>query len=213
MPPAGPTTVPQTVDVAPADPGAGVAGTATVGAATEAGGEPGTAEPGWVGPPAEPAKGSSLIRKLAIPVVILVVVVGAVVFRDRLSGSSSDLVVGDCFDAPSSASAPATGVEVGDVQHHPCSEAHGFEVIAVLKHPAAKGDPYPGTEALFTYADTNCLPPFAAYVGIEFAESTLGAGSIVPQQKGWESGGRTITCYVGNADESPVTGSLKGAKR
>jgi hypothetical protein len=163
-PPAEPTTAPQTVDVAPADP------------------EPlrrhgrgwraGTAEPGWVGPTAEPAKGRSLIKKLAIPVVILVVVVGAVVFRDRLSGSSSDLVVGDCFDALSSASAPTSGVEVGDVQHHPCSEAHGFEVFAVLKHPGRKGRPYPGTETLFTYADTNCLPPFATYVGIEFAEST-----------------------------------------
>ena len=41
----------------------------------------------------------------------------------------------------------------------------------------------------------------------------LRAGSIVPQQKGWESGERTITCYVDGADEAPVTGSLKGSKK
>lgn len=157
--------------------------------------------------------GSSLIRKLAIPLIVLAIVVGAVVLRDRLSGSSSDLAVGDCFDAPGPVDTSATGADIGDVQHHPCTDAHGYEVFAVLKHPAANGDPYPGIDALFSYADTNCLPPFAVYVGMEYPQSTLRAGSVVPKQEGWDRGTRTITCYVGGADGGPVSGSLKDSKK
>ena len=164
--------------------------------------------------PGKARGGSDLVRKLAIPVIIvLVIVMGAVALRDRLSGSSSDLAVGDCFDAPSPADTAATGADIGDVQHHPCTEAHGYEVFAVLKHPAANGDPYPGIDALFSYADTNCLPPFAVYVGVEYPQSTLRAGSVVPKQEGWDRGARTITCYVGGADGGPVSGSLKGSKK
>ncbi len=174
-------------------------------------GEAGAA--GWTAPSAPASKTSSLLRRLAIPIVIFAVVVGGVVFRDRLSGSSGDLVVGDCFDAPSAANAPTAGVEVGDVQHHPCSEAHLYETFAVLKHPAEKSVAYPGTEALFAYAETNCLPPFEAYVGLAYDASALAAGSIVPQEAGWKDGQRSITCYVGSADETAVTGSLKGSKK
>ena len=163
--------------------------------------------------PTAAKSGPSLVRRLAIPLVVLVVVIGGVVFRDRLGGNSSDLVAGDCFDAPSAANAPAAGVEIGDVQHHPCSEAHKYEVFVVLQHPADKNAPYPGADALFSYAETNCLPPFAAYIGVAYGQSTLQAGSIVPQEDGWKSGERKITCYVGNSDDSTLTGSLKGAAR
>ncbi len=212
-----PTEVAETSDGTP--PMGGVPAAAAVptteGATATEGATPADEPSAWAQPAPEASQGGvgSLAKKLAIPVVILVVVVGAVVFRDRLSGSSSELVVGDCFDAPSSANAPASGTEIDDVQHHPCGEAHGYEVFAVLKHPAAKGDPYPGTETLFSYAATNCLSPFATYVGVEFEQSSLGAGSIVPQQKGWESGDRAITCYVNGPGEAPVTGSLKGSKK
>ena len=81
----------------------------------------------------------------------------------------------------------------------------------MLKHPAEKGAPYPGVEVLFAYAETNCLPPFEAYVGLAYDASSLTAGSIVPKEDGWKNGQRSITCYVGSADETPVTGSLKGS--
>ena len=168
---------------------------------------------GWTAPDA-PARGkSSLLRRLAIPIVIFAVVVGGVVFRDRLSGNSADLVVGDCFDAPSAANAPAEGAEVADVQHHPCTEGHLYETFAVLKHPAEKGAPYPGIEVLFAYAETNCLPPFEAYIGLAYDASSLTAGSIVPKEDGWKDGQRSITCYVGSGDDTPMTASLKGSHR
>jgi hypothetical protein len=188
------------VDAGPAAASAGVL-TAEVGAS------------GSTAPSAPASKTSSLLRRLAIPIVIFAVVVGGVVFRDRLSGSSGDLVVGDCFDAPSAASASASGVEVGAVQHHPCSEAHLYETFAVLKHPAEKGAPYPGIQVLFAYAETNCLPPFEAYVGLAYDASSLSGGSIVPKEDGWKDGQRSITCYLGSGDETPVTGSLKGSRK
>ena len=63
------------------------------------------------------------------------IVIGGLVLRDRLSGSASDLKIGDCFDVP------ATETDIKDVQHHPCTEAHTGEVFAVVTHPAPKGTP------------------------------------------------------------------------
>lgn len=197
-----------------------------------ASGAPGTAPPadqaqweqtsGWVPPegqaPAEPPIGAvgagrrRLIRRLAIPLIILVVVVGGVIFRDRLTGNASALAVGDCFDAPNGAARDEIG-EINDVQHHPCPEQHQFETFAVLKHPAAKSETYPGSQALFSWAEANCTAVFETYVGIPFQQSALGAVSIVPDEARWKDGGRTVVCYLGKPDGSPVTGSLKGTKQ
>ena len=57
--------------------------------------------------------------------IIAIIIVGGFVLRDRLSSSAGDLKVGDCFDEP------ATGGEISDVQHHPCTEAHTAEVVFI----------------------------------------------------------------------------------
>ena len=173
---------------------------------------------GWAPPSTTPpSRGSVLARRVAVVAVIGLIVVGvvaSVMFRDRLSGSSNDLAVGDCFDAPSMATTTASsGVGIEDVQHHPCSEPHVYETFVVLRHPAADSDPYPGVDVLFDYAETNCMPPFATYVGIDYQESVLAVGYLVPKDPGWKTGDRTISCFVGNPDDSPITGSLKGAQR
>ena len=177
-----------------------------------------TAVSGWAPPStAPPSRGSVLARKIVVVAVIGLIgvgVVASVMFRDRLSGSSNDLAVGDCFDAPSTANTTASsGVEIEDVQHHPCSEPHVYETFAVFRHPAAADDPYPGVDVLFDYAETNCLPPFATYVGIDYQKSVLAVSYIVPKDVGWNSGQRTISCFAGNPDDSPITGSLKDAQR
>jgi hypothetical protein len=177
-----------------------------------------TAVSGWAPPSTTPpSRGSVLARRVAIVAVIGLIVVGvvaSVMFRDRLSGSSTDLAIGDCFDAPSTANTTASsGVEIEDVQHHPCSEPHVYETFAVFRHPAPDGDPYPGVDVLFDYAETNCLPPFATYVGIDYQDSVLAVSYIVPKDVGWNGGQRTISCFAGNPDDSPITGSLKGAQR
>jgi hypothetical protein len=211
-----PNAGPSSMAPAPGIPDATTGPPDTVAGWAPAGGTSGVE--GWQGPQTTPAsRGTRLVGRLLVVVVlglIVVGIVGGVVFRDRISSSTSDLAVGDCFDAPSMALASGSpGGEIEDVQHHPCSEPHVYETFAVFRHPAVNGDPYPGSETLFSYAETNCLPPFATYVGVDFQESVLSVGYIVPQEAGWLSGERTISCFLGSSDDSPVTGSLKGANR
>ena len=209
----GPTVAPDASAPTPAETAATGIGSLAAGPAMDGAPVPAAPAEGWIAPSAPTKSGRGRLVWIVIGLIVLAGAIGGVVFRDRISGSSGDLVVGDCFDAPSAANAPTSGVEVGDVQHHPCSEAHLYETFAVLKHPAEKGAPYPGIEVLFAYAETNCLPPFEAYVGLAYDASSLSAGSIVPKEDGWTNGQRSITCYVGTADETPVTGSLKGSRK
>ena len=89
-------------------------------------------------------------RYLLLGAIVVIVLVVAFVFRDRLSGNAGDLAVGDCFDAPT-----LDGQTVSDVQHHPCTEPHTGEVFAVVTNPAADaaypeqpaGSPSPATRA------------------------------------------------------------------
>ncbi|HEY7970691.1 MAG TPA: hypothetical protein VID95_11905, partial [Candidatus Limnocylindrales bacterium] len=59
--------------------------------------------------------------------IIVLIVAGGFLLRDRLSSNAGDLKVGDCFDDP------AGQTEIKDVQHHPCSEGHTAEVVFLGK--------------------------------------------------------------------------------
>ncbi|HXR27097.1 MAG TPA: septum formation family protein [Candidatus Baltobacteraceae bacterium] len=164
-------------------------------------------------PPMPPARASSPLRRfrgLAIVVAIaLVVVVVGVVFRDRITGNAGDLQVGDCFDLPADAAASAA---VGDVQHHPCTEAHGGEVFAVLTFPADPGATYPASDAFDAFAADQCSSSFQTYTGIAFdAATTLDAGYFFPLDTGWASGDRTVICYLVDAGGQPLTRSMRSA--
>jgi hypothetical protein len=142
-------------------------------------------------------------------VVLFVVVVGAgvAVFRDQLSASAGDLRVGDCFDLPADATASSS---VGDVQHHPCTQAHGGEVFAVLTYPATASDTYPPTDAFDTFAADRCAASFQAYTGVAFDNATaLDAGYFFPLDTGWAKGDRTVICYLVDAAGKPLTSSMK----
>ena len=144
---------------------------------------------------------------IAIVAIIAVIAVVGVAFRDRFGSNASELVVGDCFDLP------GTGLTVENVQHHPCTEAHTAEVFAVFKHPAAKGDAYPGTVTLRSYGADGCVAPFASYVGISKDETALDIGWFRPTEEGWKVGDRAFTCYLTNGDQSAMTQSMKGSKQ
>lgn len=148
---------------------------------------------------------SVFVRRFGVIIVIAIVVIGVIVFRDRLTGNASDLVVGDCFDAPS------TIGTVQDVQHHPCTEAHTGEVFAVVKNPAGGSDPYPSDDAMRTYAGDACAAPFLTYVGLAMDQSSYDIRYFSPTSEGWGKGDRSVTCYV-NTDP-PVTTTIKGSKK
>jgi hypothetical protein len=179
---------------------------------------PGPAVPaptGGMAPPLPPAppRATSPLRRfrglfIIVAIVVVVAVVG-VVFRDRITGNAGSLQVGDCFDLPA---ATATDATVGDVQHHPCTEAHGGEVYAVLTYPSAATDTYPPTDAFVAFGDPHCASSFQAYTGVTLdASTTLNAGYFFPIDTGWASGDRTVICYLVDAGGAPLTRSMKSA--
>lgn len=145
------------------------------------------------------------MASLAVRVLIVaVIVIGGIIFRDRLTGNASDLKAGDCFDTK-------TATEVKDVQHHPCTEAHTAEVVLVANHPAAKGAPYPADSEVDAWADGTCVPAILGYVGPTADLSALNYGIFYPKDDDWTDGDRQMICYLMRLDLGPMTQSLKAA--
>lgn len=144
------------------------------------------------------------MRNIIIRVAIIgAVIVGGLIFRDRLSGNAGELAVGDCFDVPTA------DTNISDVQHHPCTEAHTGEVFFVGAHTAAKGTPFT-TSLLETYVGSACIPAFMSYIGS--GDSTpLEIGAFYPLVKDWDDGDREVTCYLYQIDGSTMTKTLKAA--
>jgi hypothetical protein len=135
--------------------------------------------------------------------IIAVIAIGALVFRDRLSGNAGDLKVGDCFDEP------VGQQEVGDVQHHPCNESHTAEVVYV-GNMTGDDATYPTDAGFDAFIETSCLPVWEAYTGKTYAtDEILALGYFVPTAKGWGDGDRGITCYVSRGDGAAMTTSLR----
>jgi hypothetical protein len=117
------------------------------------------------------------------------------------------LKAGDCIDTPE-------GSEVRRLTVQACENTHDAEVFAVVIHPAAPGDAFPGATALLEYAAGVCLgQPFTDYVGIPRGQSGLTEFEIVPESEAWHEGRRGLVCAVDNADRSPLTASIKGSGR
>jgi putative regulator of septum formation len=129
---------------------------------------------------------------------------GFALFRDYLPNDAGDLKVGDCFDRPSEMD------HVTDVQHHPCAEAHGAEVVAIVTHPAATGASYPADAAFSAIAVKGCIPAFRAYTGRSLdAALELDVGIFYPTADGWTHGDRHVICYLYRTDKVLFKGSQK----
>ena len=138
--------------------------------------------------------------------IIAVIVVGGLVFRDRISGNAGELQVGDCFDEPTSA-----GIEVKDVQHHPCNEAHTAEVFFVGNHPAAAGTAVLTEDEYVSFLMSTCLPAFNDYTGTDvIAGGLYDFSAFYPVDSDWQSGDREFTCYAVLLNGGQMTASIKG---
>ena len=137
--------------------------------------------------------------------IIAVIVIGGLIFRDRLSGGANELKVGDCFDEPAAAKT------VKDVQHHPCTESHTSEAVFVGDVPGQNAT-YPGEAAFDDFALANCKPAFQTYTGTAIdAQEVLTMGYFFPVAEGWSKGDHQLTCYIIRVDGTPVTSSFKKA--
>ena len=147
------------------------------------------------------------MRSIALRVGIIAAIAGgAWVFRDFLPSNAGSLAVGDCFDPP-------TGVStVEDVQHHPCAEAHGGEVILVVDYEPAT-DVYPSDDEFFAFMDTRCISAFNDYTGLEYTTADhLDYAAYTPTSDGWSEGDRKVICYAVNVDGSQFTQSIRKAQ-
>ena len=136
---------------------------------------------------------------------VVVIGIGALIFRNFLPGNAGDLKVGDCFDVPQ-------GNEVGDVQHHPCTDPHDGEVILVADYTGS--DTYPTVDQFDTWVGGKCVDAaFPAYVGDAFtAREDINLGYFYPKEDGWtKDKDRKMVCYVSPAAGGKVSVSYAKA--
>lgn len=159
-------------------------------------------EPPSGGPPSSPAAAKSGRLRPVIIIGVIVAFLAIVLFVVRNNVAADDLKVGDCFNSPN-------GTTVKTVEKHPCTESHNAEVIFVGQY--TDGSTYPISLSLDRFIESACAPAFESYVGrVVDSEPALSIGYFHPTRDGWDGGDRTITCYVAQPDESPMTKSLKG---
>ena len=133
---------------------------------------------------------------------VIVAFIAIVLFVVRNNVAADDLKVGDCFNIPD-------GTTIQTVERQPCTESHNAEVIFVGDY--TEGTTYPISLTLDRFIESACVPAFETYLGRSFdSDPELSIGYFYPSRDGWDNGDRTITCYVAQPDESPMTESFKG---
>lgn len=128
---------------------------------------------------------------------------------DESGGSTLfELEAGQCFD--SSATAVGRTVAIDDVTTVPCAGAHDGEVYAVVTHPAAGDDPYPGDDSVADFASAECLEQFPAYTGSGYDDSDLEVATVRPDADSWAGrDDREVACVLYRRGV-PLTGSRRG---
>ena len=158
-------------------------------------------EPTPPGAPVDPAAAKSAKLRPVIIIGVIVAFLAIVLFAVRNNVAADDLKVGDCFNIPN-------GTTVKTVDKHPCNESHNAEVIFIGEY--TDGSTYPISLSLNRFVKSSCAPAFETYVGRAIdSDPELSVGYFSPTREGWDRGDRTITCYVAQPDESPMTKSLK----
>jgi ribosomal protein L40E len=168
----------------------------------------------WAASAASPAptQGRRFPWRWVIYGVIVLVVVGAGYFFAARRGDNGevtdagdlsvfDLQVGDCFDVGTDQT------EVETVRAIPCDEPHTYELFWTDEYPS---DVQPSEDESLAWLEDNCLPEFEEYVGLSYQESIYYMGSLSPTDDGWSSGDRGFSCYLYNASETPMSGSVEG---
>jgi hypothetical protein len=148
------------------------------------------------------------MRSIALRLGIIGLIAGgAFVLRPFLSGNAGNLAVGDCFDPPA-----VSGETVEDVQHHPCTDAHGGEVIFVGEYEPAS-ETYPSDDEFVTFVGNQCVSAFNSYTGLDYLQATdLDFHVFTPTREGWGNGDRTMICYAVRVDGTTFNQSIKAAQ-
>ncbi len=120
-----------------------------------------------------------------------------------------DVAERDCIELP----AGTASTEVLRVDKVDCGQPHDVEIYALVVHPAAPGEPFPGLEAIVAFADNECLARFEGFVGSTFEDSELDVFYLHPQDQSWTLGDREVVCGISTVDGSALEGSVEGSGR
>lgn len=147
--------------------------------------------------------------------VVIVIAVAGILLNARRDDSGqitsggnlevSDLRVGDCFDFKD-----PKAKEIAEVQAEPCTTPHGYELMHTFDMP---GDAYPTDDEWQAQVGAECLPAFAAYVGLDFNSSVLDLAPLTPTEELWESGDHSVQCVIYDPNDAELPGSLRNAVR
>lgn len=113
------------------------------------------------------------------------------------------LKVGDCLNEPDSEEFETVGAI-------PCSQPHDYQVFHVF---TVTGRSYPSDARWDELSDPCYAGKYTEFVGVSYDDSELDAFPFTPTDEAWSNGDRTIQCIIGEEDPTPVTGSLRGARR
>jgi hypothetical protein len=94
-----------------------------------------------------------------------------------------------------------------------CATPHDAEVFAVLDMESPPTAPFPGETEVLRRADRLCLSRFDAYVGGEYATSSLRIAVLRPTATTWATGDRRVVCSLYDQDLEPLSGSTRGSRR
>jgi hypothetical protein len=120
---------------------------------------------------------------------------------------------GQCFIAPKD-----VHTQLSNLSRVLCKEKHNQEAYARVQFSTGSsanstGSPYPGTDALETFAKGACAQRFASYVGVDYLDSSLFFTYLLPSARSWEQArDRTILCFI-TTTGGELTGSVKGSKK
>jgi hypothetical protein len=120
----------------------------------------------------------------------------------REEAAATEAEPGQCL-----ASLPGEGGTDLDVV--PCEEQHLGEVVGVVELPDDTGPAgWPGEEQVQAAASRACADAFAAWVGVEPAQSELGLVALPPTEVAWRAGvDRAVVCI---AEGPALVGSVRG---
>lgn len=107
-----------------------------------------------------------------------------------------DLAEGMCFDT-------LNYVSSNRLQPVNCDEPHRIEVSANLMAP---WDSYPGEDELIEHSRAECRA-VADEISTTFRTRSIDSRSLYPSQGTWNSGDRTITCFISSVGTSRLVGS------
>ena len=126
------------------------------------------------------------------------------------AGNVFSLKVGNCYNGPHNLN-PESAVDVTDVELVNCDEPHESEVYSIFELPDST---WPGYDYIENQAEMACISRFEAFVGVEYALSTLWIDYIYPSEKSWKKqDDRFVRCSVIEESYIKVSGSLRGSRR